>query len=249
MPIHESSGPIRIVYSDDDLVVVDKPPAMLTHANSYDRGSPTVVMVLGSRLGQSIHNVHRLDRMTTGAMVLARTRAAASELSRQFREREVEKRYLAIVRGHLDDEGTIETPIAHATRDEERHASTDYRTIVRGKVREPIGRYGEGWFSLVEARLHTGRTHQARRHLHRVNHPVIGDNKHGDKTYNRWAWARVGEKHLFLRARMLTFRHPADGSPVTVRLGVPDVWLELAALVGIEIPDEYQRDEVLREPD
>ena len=145
----DSTAPITILHADDDIVVIDKPPAMLTHSNSFDRHSPTVVMVLGSRLGARVHNVHRLDRMTTGAMVLARHAEAARELSRQFRERVVEKRYLALVRGHLDDEGTIELPIAGRSTADAQDATTVYRTLDRGRVAEPIGRYGEAWFSLV----------------------------------------------------------------------------------------------------
>jgi tRNA pseudouridine65 synthase len=238
----ESTRPIAIVYSDDDIVVIDKPPGMLTHSNRFDRASPTVVMVLGSRLGGRVHNVHRLDRMTTGAMVLARNAAAAGELSQQFRDRTVEKTYLAVVRGHSDDEGTVDSPIADSTDGEERDATTSYRTLGRGRVAEPIGRYNEGWFSLVELALHTGRSHQARRHLHRIGHPVVGDNRHADKAYNRWAWERLGERHMFLRAVFLRFHHPADGSAVEVAMGLPAIWRRLLTEVAIELPERYARE-------
>lgn len=236
----DATAAITILYADDDIVVIDKPPAMLTHANSFDRNSPTVVMVLGSRLGARVHNVHRLDRMTTGAMVLARHAAAAGELSRQFREREVDKRYLALVRGHLDEAGTIELPIAGRSTGEAQNATTDYRTLDRGRVAEPIGRYGEAWFSLVELSLHTGRSHQARRHLHRIDHPVIGDNKHGDKDYNRWAWARLGEKYLCLRSVALRFAHPASGEPMVARMALTEPWERLLGEVGIAVPERYR---------
>lgn len=244
MSIQESRGSIRVVWSDEHLLVIDKPPGMLTHSNSFDRTSPTVVMVLGSRLGQSVYNVHRLDRMTTGAMVVARTHDAARELSEQFRNRNVTKHYLAVVRGHLDDAGSITSPIAHSGHGDDLEAHTDYRTVARGRVDEPIGRYGEGWFSLVELTLHTGRSHQARRHLHRVDHPVIGDNKHGDKVYNRWVWAHVQERHLFLRARELAITHPVSGEPIQVRLGTPEIWLRLLDEVGIELPPAYREDSI-----
>ena len=246
MSLPETCGPITVLYQDDAIVVIDKPAAMLTHAHSFDRHSPTVVSVLGSSLGAAVFNVHRLDRMTTGVMVVARTREAAADLSRQFRERETAKHYIAIVRGHLDDEGTIETPIEHPEHGEEMHASTAYRTIERGRVDEPIGRYGEGWFSLVSLTLHTGRIHQARRHLHRINHPVLGDNKHGDKAYNRWVWNRIGERHLFLRARSLAFAHPVSGTQMTVTVGIPEVWISLLESVGIDAPVELRGDPTIR---
>ena len=244
MAVHESTGAIRVLYRDESIVIIDKPPAMLTHSNSFDRHSPTVVMVLGSLLGQSIHNVHRLDRMTTGAMGLARTPEAARELSRQFREREVQKRYLAVVRGHLDERGTVESPIRSDRDQEEREARTDYQTLGRGRVDQPIGKFEKAWFSLVALELHTGRSHQARRHMHRISHPVIGDNKHGDKAYNRWAWNQLGEKHLFLRACELSFRHPGHGGEVRVRLALPDIWLRLLETIGIAPPEELTREDI-----
>lgn len=239
MAAPESTGTIGIIYQDDDIVVIDKPPAMLTHSNSFDRNSPTVLAVMGSRLGTSVRTVHRLDRMTTGVMVLALTREAAGALSVQFRDRLVEKHYLAITRGHLDPAGRIESPMSDAKSEEERIAVTEYETIATGRVHEQIGRYGEGWFSLVELSLLTGRSHQARRHLHRVNHPVLGDRKHGDRSYNRWIEARIGERHLYLRARELHFTHPRTGRRMVVSVGMPTLWLRCLATAGINPPARY----------
>jgi tRNA pseudouridine65 synthase len=239
----ESSGTVRVLFCDDQIVVVDKPPGMLTHSNSFDYRSPTVIGVLADQLGP-VSSVHRLDRMTTGAMVLARTPEASSELSRQFRDRAVTKRYLALVRGHMSDGGSIASPIERPSGGEPMGALTEYRAIGRGRVAEPIGRYDEGWFTLAEITLHTGRRHQARRHLHRIDHPVIGDNKHGDKAYNRWASDRIGERHLFLRATELGFHHPADGAHVIVRLGIPELWRPLLEALGIGYPSRFVEESI-----
>jgi len=236
-----SPAAVEVLYSDDEIIVIDKPSSMLTHRHSMDRGSPTVVQAMETRFGETIYTVHRLDRMTTGAMILARTRGSAGELSRQFRDREINKTYLAIVRGHLDASGTIETPIARTTDSTVLQARTDYETLAWGRVCEPIGRYEEGWFSLVRLSLLTGRSHQARRHLHRIDHPVVGDNKHGDKTYNRWAIDRTGVKHLYLRAIELTFRHPLTEKTMEIRLGIPDIWTRFLQTVGIEAPEPLRR--------
>ncbi len=232
----ESTGTLAVIYQDSDIVVVDKPPAMLTHSNSFDRTSPTVLAVMGSRMGQSVKTVHRLDRMTTGVMVLALTKEAAGNLSEQFRLRSVEKRYIAIVRGHLDEQGRIESQMSDARSPEDRLAITDYRCIAHGKVSKQLGRYGEGWFSLAELQLLTGRSHQARRHLHRINHPIIGDRKHGDKAYNLWAEQKIGERHLYLRAREIRFTHPVTGKRLGVTVGLPNQWLRLFELVKIKPP-------------
>ena len=238
----ESAGTIRILHSDDQIVILDKPPAMLTHSNSFDRHTPTVLMVLGSMMGRSIRTVHRLDRMTSGVMVAALTADAARILSDQFRGRTVAKRYVAIVRGHPDDRGTVTTPVSRPSTGEELFAETEYVVVGRGRLPEPVGRFDEAWFSLVSLTLRTGRTHQARRHLQSINHPVLGDNKHGDKTYNRFAASRYGERHLFLRAHVLEFDHPATGRRVTACAGVPELWMRVLADMGIRTPDELQID-------
>jgi tRNA pseudouridine65 synthase len=237
----ESAGHIEIIHRDDEIVVIVKPPAMLTHSNSFDRHTPTVLMVLGSMVGSSVRTVHRLDRMTSGVMVAALTPDAARSLSEQFRSRSVAKRYLAIVRGHLDDSGTVTTPVTRPATGEELFAETAYTILGRGRIDEPVGRYDAAWFSLVDLILHTGRTHQARRHLHGINHPVLGDNKHGDKTYNRFAAARYGERHLYLRAYELSFDHPASGRRITACAGVPELWLRVLDDMGIEVPETLQR--------
>ncbi len=244
-----SPPPVEVLYSDDEIIIIDKPASMLTHTHSMDRESPTVTEALAPRFGESVYTVHRLDRMTTGAMVLARTRPSAGELSRQFRDREVGKTYLAIVRGHLDASGTIETPIARTSDSTVLAAHTNYTTLSLGRVAEPIGRYEEGWFSLVRLSLLTGRSHQARRHLHRIDHPIVGDNKHGDKTYNRWAAVRMGTRHLYLRAIELTFRHPVSATQIEVRLGIPDLWMRFLEAAGMRIPVHLRREPTISHAD
>ena len=137
--IPDSAGRLQITYRNEDLIVIDKPPGMLTHANSFDRHSPNVLMVAGSMLGRPVYTVHRLDRMTTGVMVLALHKEAAANLSAQFRDRTTVKRYVAIVRGHLDDSGTISVPVPRNITGEEVEAATGYRTLGRGIVPEPPG--------------------------------------------------------------------------------------------------------------
>jgi tRNA pseudouridine65 synthase len=236
----ESAGKISILYSDDQIVVIVKPPSMLTHSNSFDRHTPTVLMVLGSMMGRSIRTVHRLDRMTSGVMVAALSADAARILSDQFRDRSVTKRYLAIVRGHLDDSGTVSTPVSRPATGEELFAETEYRVLGRGALSERVGRFDEAWFSLVELTLRTGRTHQARRHLQSINHPILGDNKHGDKTYNRFAAARYGERHLYLRAYELQFNHPITGQRIVACAGIPGLWARVLDDMGITVPTALQ---------
>lgn len=231
----ESSGTIQILHQDEEIVIIDKPAAMLTHRHSLDRHTPDVQAVMERRLRRPVYLVHRLDRMTTGVMVIALTRDAARDLSLQFRNRSTTKRYLAIVRGHPDDAGRVTNPLDGGSGSAVA-ADTAYTTLGRGVVPEQVGRYPESWFSLVQLELHTGRRHQARRHLHQINHPVLGDNRHGDKEYNRWAAARFGLRHLYLRAWELSFLHPGSGCRVSVTVELPVLWQRVLVDVGIEIP-------------
>ena len=247
MVIPESSGAIRILHQDDQIVVIDKPPAMLTHRHTLDRHTPNVQAVLERELERPIHLVHRLDRMTSGVMVIALTRESAGALSLQFRNRSTTKRYLAIVRGHTDDVGRVTTPLEGGSG-MAADADTSFVTLGRGTVGESVGRYPEAWFSLVQVQLHTGRRHQARRHLHQINHPVLGDNRHGDKGHNRWAAAQFGVRHLYLRAWELGFVHPSLERQVLVTVALPDLWRRTLDYLGIEIPAVVSGETTVRFP-
>lgn len=230
---------IPVIYEDGSLIVIDKPAGLLTHPTRKDRTHGDVVSQLKARYGR-IHPVHRLDRMTTGTLVLARTPTAATALANQFRDRKVEKHYLALVRGHTPRSGVIDRPLSTGEAFTERtgdavEAITEFRTLAHATLGVPLGRYNEAWFSLVEARLRTGRTHQVRRHLARITHPVVGDKHHGDYAYNRYAEGVVGERYLFLRAHRLSITHP-DGGTLSVEVDLPRQWLELLEALRLDSP-------------
>lgn len=234
MHLHEHGIPI--VYRDEAIVVIQKPSALLTHEHPMEPGAPTLLSLLRTQLRTEVRTVHRLDRMTTGAMVLALNRESAGNLAEQFRERRVTKRYLAVARGHMDESGSIETMMSDSNG-RERPARTSYRSLGRGVIDEPLGRYRQAWFTLTALELHTGRVHQARRHLHRINHPVVGDGKHGDKNYNRWAERFTGTRQLYLHAASLVFQHPIDDRQIHVDLGVPESWHMLLDAAEIAVPE------------
>lgn len=229
-------GP-RILHHDDDIAIVDKPGGLIVHSNKYARREPNLINTVGGMLQRRVYSVHRLDRGTSGLMVFALTKDAAGVLSAQFRGREVEKRYLAAVRGHPDDTGTVDKPLRHGDDVEGRAATTHFRTLARGEVNAAIGPYETAWVALVELTLVTGRSHQARRHMQNVNHPVIGDQRHGDRAYNRYLWEHLdGERHLLLRALELRFTHPRSGAGVTAYAGIPAVWQRALSVLELPLP-------------
>ena len=207
---------LRVVHDDDDIVVVDKPVGVAAHPSPGWSG-PTVISGLaaaGYRIATSGAAerqgvVHRLDVGTTGLMVVAKSERAYTVLKDAFRNRTVDKRYLALVQGHPDpSRGTVDAPIA-------RHPTHDYRWAVVAGGRPSVTHYEtvEAFraASLLEIRLETGRTHQIRVHMAALRHPCVGDLTYGaDPTLA----SRLGLTRQWLHAATLGFDHPADGTPV-----------------------------------
>jgi 23S rRNA pseudouridine1911/1915/1917 synthase len=207
---------LRIVHLDDDLAVIDKPAGLVVHPAPSHSG-PTLVSELGDLLGGGDPErpgiVHRLDKDTSGLMVVARGPEALAALQKAVREREVERRYLALAGGRLGSRtGTIDAPIGRATRRRTRMAvagaaSREARTHF--EVLELLPRE-----SYVEARLETGRTHQIRAHFAAIGHSLVGDSTYGGKD-------RYGLGRQFLHAHRLVFRHPRTGAPLDFSSPLP----------------------------
>ncbi len=215
-PVPRAVPGLAVVYEDDDIVVVDKPRGVAAHPTPGWTG-PTVLEGLlaaghtiatsGAAERQGI--VHRLDANTTGLMVLAKSEPAYSALKQAFREREVDKRYHALVQGHPDPlRGTIDAPIG-------RHPSGDGRFAVVSGGRPSVTHYDtlEAFrgASLAEIVLETGRTHQIRVHMAALRHPCAGDRLYGaDPVFA----GHLGLTRQWLHAVELGFAHPADGRRV-----------------------------------
>jgi 23S rRNA pseudouridine1911/1915/1917 synthase len=207
---------LTIVYSDDDIAVVDKPVGVAAHPSPGWTG-PTViggVAALGHRVSTSGAAerqgvVHRLDVGTTGLMVVAKSERAYSALKRAFKGREVDKRYHAVVQGHPDPaRGTIDAPI-------DRHPTLDYKWAVVSGGRPSVTHYEtlEAFpaASLLDIRLETGRTHQIRVHFAALRHPCVGDLTYGADPSLA---ARLGLDRQWLHAVGLSFAHPSTGERV-----------------------------------
>ena len=215
-PVPRPVPGLVVVYEDGDIVVVDKPPGIAAHPTPGWTGPTVLEGLLGA--GHTIATsgaaerqgiVHRLDANTSGLMVVAKSERAYSALKRAFREREVDKRYHALVQGHPDPlRGTVDAPIA-------RHPSGDGRFAVVSGGRPSVTHYDtlEAFrgASLTEIILETGRTHQIRVHMSALRHPCAGDRLYGaDPVFA----ARLGLTRQWLHAVALGFEHPADGRRV-----------------------------------
>jgi tRNA pseudouridine65 synthase len=120
-------------------------------------------------------------------------------------------------------------------------AETTVRPIASTALDVAVGPYSESWYSFVEVHLHTGRFHQARKHLRRATHPIIGDRKHGDNKHNHFFEKRYGTRMIFLRAAELRFENPSRSTRVFARVGIPELWEPILTDLGLNVPDEFRR--------
>jgi 23S rRNA pseudouridine1911/1915/1917 synthase len=217
--------PLQVLYEDDDLVAIDKPAGMVVHSGAGVHSGTLVNALLGrfqslSQVGgaQRPGIVHRLDRFTSGVVLVAKNDAAHRRLSEQFAARKVEKTYLALVHGRVTlDSGRIDKPIARdpqrrvrmTTRlADGRKAWSEYRVLRRFQK-----------FTLLEVRIGTGRTHQIRVHLSSIGHPVAGDRMYG---------APAAADRYFLHAHRIRFDQPSTGEPIEIVSPLPaelEAWM------------------------
>jgi 23S rRNA pseudouridine1911/1915/1917 synthase len=210
--------PLAVLYEDAGVVVIDKPAGMVVHAGAGVHAGTLVNALLHrfsrlSNVGGDLRPgiVHRLDRFTSGVLLVAKTDAAHRDLAAQFQSRTIEKVYLALVEGNLTGSGRIQKPITRDPRNRARmtaRLSAGRSALTDWKVRETFA-----GFTLLEIRIGTGRTHQIRAHMAALGHPVAGDRLYGAKPS---PWNRY-----FLHAHRLGFRSPATGKLVTVESPLP----------------------------
>lgn len=211
----------RIVFEDDAMLVVDKPAGMAVHGGSGV--SFGVIEQLRRQRPQArfLELAHRLDRETSGLLLIAKRRAALAALHDSFRASRIEKRYLALVKGRwLEPERHIRLALRkYLTGEGERRVGVSYE----GKMAHSIVRLRDRWenFSLVEVELRTGRTHQIRVHLAHLGFPLCGDAKYGDFALNR-ALQKQGLGRMFLHAAHLSLEHPATGRRMTLEAALPE---------------------------
>jgi len=226
--------PLSVLYEDADLLAIDKPAGMVVHpAPGARRG--TVVNALVHRLGELAGVgrpdrpgiVHRLDRDTSGVLLVARTAAALEALARQFRARTIEKVYLAVVRGHPGAaSGTIDRAIGRHPRERKRmsvHSRRGRAAVTRWTALERLA-----GATLVRLEPETGRTHQLRVHLAALGHPIVGDRVYGARRAGRLDTPLAFPRQA-LHAAEIRFDHPSRGTRVVVRSGLPRDLQELLA--------------------
>ena len=232
-PLQGEAIPLQIYYEDTDLAVIEKPAGLAVHPGAGNRSSTLVHALLhhfqslsdlggGGRPGI----VHRLDKRTSGLLVVAKNNAAHAKLGKMFHDREVQKRYIALVHGKVAQQSrSIELPIGRdpaartrmtTRKGRGRSASTEYQVIEM--LRE---------FSVLDVLIKTGRTHQIRVHLSAIDHPVVGDNVYGETRYRDFIKKFGPLDRYFLHAAYLRFAHPTTGVLLEFHSPLPSELQEL----------------------
>ncbi len=223
---------LRILYQSDTLVAVQKPAGMHVHPPEDPRHriarDQNCLKLLREQMGRPVYPVHRLDRATSGVLLFALDAETAGILGRQFQERTVTKSYLAVTRGWIRGDLTIDRELKDAGA-----AITEVRPVAVVEFPWPNERFSSSRYSLVWVHPLTGRQHQIRRHLAGHGHPLVGDTVHGDGTHNRLFEQRLALRQLWLHAHQLEFDEPNSGRRMAVRARFPPAWHQIFDAFGV----------------
>ncbi len=221
---------LDIIYQDEYLVAINKPSGLLVHRSEIDRHETRFALQLvRNQIGQRVYPVHRLDKPTSGVLLFARQPEIASQLVEQWRQRDVEKHYLAIVRGYMPEfthlDYAMSPPVDKYAKHERvkppQEAITDFMCLATTEIPVEIDKYPQSRYSLLDCRPFTGRKHQLRRHLKHLSHPIIGDARYGKGKHSRYFRDHLDAPRLLLHTWSLSMEHPVSGVSMTL-IASPD---------------------------
>jgi len=237
---------LTILYQDDYVVAIDKPSGLLVHRSWLDtHATEFAVQKLRDQIGQHVYPVHRLDRPTSGILLFVLDKDSARHLMQQFIEHTTEKRYLAVVRGYIE-QGILDYPlkyqydkIADKKADQTKPAQeaiTEYRCLATTEVPIAVGPYSSARYSLVELTPKTGRKHQLRRHMKHLRHPIVGDTSHGDGKHNTMFREHFAINRLLLHAEYLSFIHPKTEQKIEIHAPLSGDFLRVLSDIKLTSP-------------
>ena len=223
---------LEIVYQDDHIIAINKPHGLLVHRSTIANDAKEFALqLLRDQIGKRVSPVHRLDRKTGGLLLFAFEKDVEIALHQLFQNGQVDKKYLAMLRGHSPDQQDIDYPLAkeNGTIQE---AFTSFVTLKRSEINVPLGQHATSRYSLVEASPTTGRMHQLRKHFAHIFYPIIGDRKHGCNKQNRFFKEQWEMTTMLLHASQLKFKHPVTGSTITLKADIGDEFKRMNNLMG-----------------
>lgn len=224
---------LEILYEDESIVAINKPHGLLVHRSSIARDtSEFALQLLRDQLGKIVYPAHRLDRKTGGVLLFSLNKETDQYLQKSFQEHQIDKKYLAVLRGFAPEEGVIDYPLKKENGTLQ-DAQTSFRLLAKSELDIPFGKFPTSRYSLVEANPLTGRMHQLRRHFAHIFYPIIGDRPHGCNKQNKFWKENYQMDTMLLHASEVTFKHPFSGETIHVTAPVQSDFQKVLGILNI----------------
>ncbi|MDB4497432.1 pseudouridine synthase [Flavobacteriaceae bacterium] len=222
--------PLEIIYQDSYCLLVTKPNNVLVHHAHHSRNKideESLLQLIEHQLGSRYYPIHRLDRKTSGIILLASKREYVASFQALFTTNEIQKIYFGVVRGFSKENLIIDSPVKGRDALVYKDAETHIKLLDKIILDIPVKPYNSSRYSLVELKPITGRMHQLRIHMNKVSTPLINDAKYGDKNHDLMYAKQFGWKNLFLHAGILEFIHPFTNQKLTLKSSFSKDWIDL----------------------
>ncbi len=222
---------LEILYQDDYIIAVNKPHGLLVHQSPIARDAEEFALqILRNQINKTVYPSHRLDRKTSGILVFALDKPTDKIMQQKFQNREVEKKYWALVRGFAPSEMTIDYALK---REDEtlQDAVTHFKSLEYFELKIPFGKHTTSRYSLVEATPETGRMHQLRKHFAHIFHPIIGDRPHGCNKQNKFWLENFQMNTMLLHAYELSFKHPYSNQQILIKATLSEEFKRVLAIL------------------
>lgn len=235
-----ASMTLDVLYQDEYLIAVNKPPGLLVHRSLIANDvSLFALQLLRDQIGRPVYPAHRLDRKTSGTLLFSLDKTSDSKMQQLFAARQIQKTYLAILRGYSPEKGEIDYPLKKENGSMQ-DALTRFTTIATAEIALPSGKHQTSRYSLVKARPETGRMHQLRRHFAHILHPIIGDRPHGCNKQNKLWKQTFNMDTMLLHASSLCFKHPITGSDVAITAPLLPEFRRAMSILDLHLRDDYR---------
>jgi len=221
---------LEIIFEDPYFICVNKPNNVLVHHAHHSRNvadEDSLLQRIKDEIGLKVYPIHRLDRKTSGIIILAKEKEFVSKFQELFTHHDIQKTYFGVVRGFAPETKTIDSPVKGRDANVHKEALTTLKTLEKITLNIPVKPYDSSRYSLVELSPKTGRMHQLRVHTNKISHPLIGDAKYGDKNHDTMYHKNFGWSNLFLHAGKLEFTHPFTSEKLILKATFPTDWIAL----------------------
>ncbi|UKB84190.1 pseudouridylate synthase [Chryseobacterium sp. MEBOG06] len=226
---------LEILYRDEHIIAINKPSGLLVHKSYYAGEADTyAIQELRDQIGQYVYPAHRLDRKTSGVLLFTLDKDTLRIMNDQFATRQVEKKYLAILRGWTKEEETIDYDLIN--EDEiQQNAITYYHRLQTSEIDLPFGKHETSRYCLVEAIPETGRMHQLRKHFKHILHPILGCRPYGCNKQNKLWLETFNMSKLMLHAHQLVFNHPVTKEKMTLNATVNEEFKRVGDILKLDL--------------